>query len=247
MKILALLKLAEDAGYIAEGRRNQLGAIQNSRTFEENFAALDRQHSGAYAFLAFHPAADKNVVEYIGEGSLGDDAGSHILALFLQGNNTPQIPREVRHSDPLLGINLSFEAHPAYELANKFFPGEARPQLPGIVFFNRLLLVTSSIYVILEGTDKQHIQAQCRRVFDAANRSAEKIKEGGDAKMWRIDFDRFAGHLFDLNVSYRRAGKKGVRSAAFIASAWIKKNAGSIVVAIPKLVIPQLEKLETKT
>lgn len=244
MKILALLKLAEDVGYLAEGRRNQLGAIQNSRTFEENFAALDRQHTGAYAFLAFHPAADKNVGEYIGEGSLGDDAGSHILALFL-GNSTPQIPREVRHSDPLLGINLSLEAHPAYELANKFFPGDARPQFPGIVFFNRLWNVSSSIYVILEGADKQQIQAQCRMVFDAANRSADKIKEG-DEKMWRVDFDRFAGHLFDLNVSYRRAGKKGVRSAAFIASAWIKKNAGSIVVAIPKLVLPQLEKLEKK-
>src|SRR5215213_7991994 len=127
MKILSLLKLAEDAAYIAEGKRNYLGAIQNLKTFEKNFAALDQQHRGAYVFVAFHPAADKHVVEYISEGSLGDDAGSHILVLFLDGDNVPQTPREVRPSDPLLGVNLSLEEHPAYELANKFFKGEARP------------------------------------------------------------------------------------------------------------------------
>lgn len=247
MKILSLLRLAEDAGYIAEGKRNQLGAIQDSRTFEQNLAAVDQYHRGAYAFIAFHPVADNGVAEYIGEGSIGNDAGSHILALFLQGDNVPGEPRDVRSSDALFGINLSLEEHPAYALANKFFPGATRPQLPGIVFVNRLFEPTSSIYVVLQGSDKQQIRAQCRTVFDAANRSAEKTTENGDAKIWRIDLDRFAGRLFELGVPYRRTGKKGVRSAAFIASTWIKKNAGSLVVAIPKLVIPQLGKLEKRS
>jgi hypothetical protein len=247
MKILSLLRLAKDAGYIAEGKRNQLGAIQNSRTFEQSLAALDQEHCGAYAFVAFHPVADKDVVEYITDGSLGDDAGSHILALFLQGDKMPQEPREVQPSDPLFGVNLSVEEHPAYALANKFFPAAVRPQLPGIVFLNRLFDPASSIYVVLEGSDKQQLRAQCRAVFDAANQSAEKTKASDDATLWQIDLDRFAGRLFDLGVPYRRAGKKGVRAAAFIATVWLKNNIGSIVVAIPKLVIPQLGKLEKKS
>jgi hypothetical protein len=246
MKVLSLLKLAEDAGYIAEGKRNQLGAIQDSKTFEQNFAALDRQHRGVYAFVAFHPLADKDVVDYIADGSLGDDAGSHILALFLQADKVPQALREVRSSDPLFGISLSLEEHPAYALANKFFLGAARPQLPGIVFLNRLFEPVYSLYVMLEGANKEQIRAQCRKVFDAANQSADKSKGSGDARVWRLDFDRFAARLFELGVSYRRAGEKGVRSATFIAGAWLKKNASSIVVAIPKVVIPQLGKLEKK-
>ena len=247
MKILSLLRLAEDAGYIAGGKRNRLGAIQDSRIFEQNLAALDQSHSGAYAFIAFHPVADKVVAEYIGEGSIGNDAGSHILVLFLQGDNVPQEPRALFPGDALFGVNLSIEEHPAYALANKFFPGATRPKLPGIVFFNRLFKTASSIYVVLEGTDKEQIRAQCRTVFDAANQSAEQTKEKDDVKIWSIDPDRFAGRLFDLGVAYRRAGKKGVRAAAYIVGTWIKKNAGSIVVAIPKLVIPQLAKLEKKS
>ena len=246
MKILSLLKLAEDAGYIAEGKRNQLGAIQDSRTFEQNLAALDRQHRGIYAFIAFHPVADKVVVDYIADGSLGDDAGSHILALFLEADKVPQAPREVRSSDPLFGISLLLEEHPSYTLANKFFLGAARPELPGIVFLNRLFEPTRSLYVMLEGTNKDLIRAQCRKMFDAANQAADKNRGSGEASIWRLDFDRFAARLFELSMSYRRAGEKGVRSAAFVAGAWLKKNAGSIVVAIPKVVIPQLGKLERK-
>ena len=247
MKILSLLRLAEDAGYLAEGKRNLLGPIQNSRTFEQNLAALDQSHSGAYAFIAFHPVADKVVAEYIREGTLGDDAGRNILALFLQGDNVPQEPRAMFPGDAVFGVNLSLEEHPAYTLANKFFPGATRPQFPGIVFFNRLFKPADSIYVVLDGTGKDQIRVQCRTVFDAANQSAEKPKKNGDAKSWRIDLDRFAGRLFELGMPYRRAGKKGVRSVAYIVGTWIKKNAGSIVVAIPKLVIPQLAKLEKKS
>lgn len=36
-------------------------------------------------------------------------------------------------------------------------------------------------------------------------------------------------------MPYRRAGEKGVRAAAFVAGAWIRKNAGALVAAIPKL------------
>ena len=79
MKIMSLIKLAEESGYIAEEQMHLLGAIQNPRTFEENFATLDEMHKGCYAFLAFHPDADKQVVDYINEGSLGDDAGPNIL------------------------------------------------------------------------------------------------------------------------------------------------------------------------
>jgi hypothetical protein len=220
-----------EAGYVEEGTRNLLGAIENVRAFEENQAALDRLHGGAFAFLAFHPAADKHVAEYIAHGSLGDDAGADILALFLVSDPPPRTPREVRPADPLRGVSLTLQAHPAYDLASRFFLDESRPPLPGLVFFDRLVEPTQSIYVLLGGQDRAQITAQCRQAFDAANRA---MPAGGGAGARQVDFDRLAARLVEIGMPYRRAGETGVRAAALITGAWLKKNAGALAAAIPK-------------
>lgn len=101
MKVISLTKIADEAGYIAERDRHLMGAIQNPRTFEQNFAALDQQHRGGFAFLAFHPVSDKSVREYVADGTLGDDAGTHILAPFLAGEEvTITVPKEIHSSMP---------------------------------------------------------------------------------------------------------------------------------------------------
>lgn len=236
MKILSIIKLAQEAGYIKEGTRNLLGAIENARSFEENFAALDQLHRGAYAFFAFHPISDPQVAEYIGEGSLGDDAGPHILALFLNASSPPQTPRTLQPGDALFGVSVSREEHPAYEFVSQFFPKEARPRLPGLVIFDRLFKPDHSIYIPLDGQDKAHIKVDCRAIFELVNRSAATIVDERNKYVWRLDFDRLAAHLVELDVPYWRTGEKGIRAAAFIAGIWIKKNASAIVAAIPKLV-----------
>lgn len=234
MKILSLDKMAEEAGYIAENTRYAEAAVTNVRTFEQNYKALDRQHPGAYAFVAFHPAADHPVEEYISDGTLGDDAGPDIIALFMVAPKPPRMPREINRKDAQFGVTLSLEQHPAYELARRFFARKDLPRLPGLVFFDRLCKPGSSIYVLLEGIDKLQIRLQCRTVFEAANRSLTKAltKRKGS----RVDFDRFAARLVELNFPYHRAGKKGLRAAALITGAWIKKNQGAIAAAIPKLI-----------
>ena len=108
------------------------------RTFEQNFKALDNQHRGAYVFVAFHPVADHCVEEYIDEGTLGGDAGPDILALFLVAHRAPRMPREYKNSDARFGVSLSLKQHPSYDLARRFFPKKTIPQLPGLVFFDRL-------------------------------------------------------------------------------------------------------------
>lgn len=236
MKIVSIAHVASEAGYIAERTRNLLGAIQNARTFEENFGALDSLHEGTFAFLAFHPASDSKVVEYINEGSLGNDAGPKILALFLQGEEPPQAPRELVPGDALYGVKLSLETHPAYELASQFSLDGSRPRLPGLVFFDRLLSPAHSIYIPLDGAKVAQIKTECRRAFEAANACMSTVPSEGNVKKVGIDFDRFAARLIELDIPYRRTGEKGVRAATLFAGAWLKKNAGAIVSAIPKIV-----------
>lgn len=46
---------------------------------DDNLSKLEQMHDGLFAFIAFHPAADKLVTEYIKAGSLGADSGRHIF------------------------------------------------------------------------------------------------------------------------------------------------------------------------
>ena len=134
----------------------------------------------------------------------------------------------------MFGVTLSQQENPAYELASKFFLEEALPQLPVLVFFDALASPTHSIYVLINGSDKEQIKLLCRKAFDLANQVTTKHTDD-DTKLWQLDFDKFAGKLTEFGIPYRRAGEKGVRAAAFIATAWIKKNSGTIVAVIPKL------------
>jgi hypothetical protein len=234
VRIFSLTRVAEEAGYMLEPGRNKLGSIQNPRTFEENFAALDQLHKGIFAFLAFHPVSDKQVAEYVREGSLGSDAGPHILVFFLAGFDAAQAPRRLVVGDLQYGVELSLEAHPAYELAARFSAQEVSPPFPGLIVFDGLLTPRQAIYVPITGSNATRVRSSCRKILDAAN--ASFVKEfGKHAKVLRFDFDRFAARLVELGLDYRRAGERGLRSAAFIAAAWVKKNAGALVSVMPKL------------
>jgi hypothetical protein len=234
VKILSLEKFSEEIGYIAEGQRNAAGAIQNPKTLKQNFDALDNTHRGAYVFIAFHPLADKAVAEYITEGTVGDDAGTMILALFLVQPTAPRKPRNLKREDVQFGVALSLTEHPAYELARYFFPQAEMPRLPGLVFFDRLSQQKSSIYALIEGMDTAQVRRQIRTGLEVGNRSI--VGAASDDNTSRLDFDRLAAGLMEANLTYRRSGKKGLRSARFIIGAWVKKNSGAIAAAIPKLV-----------
>jgi hypothetical protein len=235
LKITSLVRLAEEAAYAAQDRRNLSGSIENVGKFEENFAALDSSHDGIYAFLAFHPVADQQVLDYVIEGTLGDDAGPHILALFLSPAYVGQ-PREAKPIDAQLGVKLTGEQHPAYELARDFFPSNAKPRLPGLIFFDFLSQPKDSIYVILQGNDVSAIRWQCREVFESANKAQLTQCTGGDGTRWNLDFDRFAASLSGMSIQYQRAGHIGIRAAALIVGVWVKKNAKALVTAIPKII-----------
>jgi hypothetical protein len=233
VKILALEKFTDEAGYIAEGRRNAAGAVQNARTLEQNFSAWDDRHRGAYVFVAFHPSADKAVAEYVSEGTVGDDAGTMILAMFLVQPIAPRKPRNLKPEDVQFGMALTVTEHPAYELARYFFPQAEMPRLPGLIFFDRLSKQESSIYVLIEGIGTPQVRRQIRTALEIANRSI--ARNGSNDPVPRLDFDRLAAGLMEASLTYRRSGKKGLRSAAFVIGAWIKKHRGGIAAAIPKL------------
>jgi len=234
MKCLSLIKIAEEAAYLAEGKRYALGPITTPRTFKEALRALDDRHRGVYAFVAFHPVADRLVSEYIDLGTLGDDAGPAIVALFLVTPEAPRVPREVHASDLQFGVTLTFEEHPAYDLVRFFFPSESTPRLPGIVFFDRLGAARSAIYVLLDAKSKDQVMKLARKAFEAADRCVGRTPGLDDGRL-HLDFDRFAAQLLKASLPYYRQGKKGLRAAAYLTGAWLNKNKSAIAAAIPKV------------
>jgi hypothetical protein len=235
MKIMSLARLAEEVAYASQDKRNLSGSIQNVGKFQENAAALDLKHHGIYAFLAFHPGSDRAVLKYLGEGTLGDDAGPNILALFLSPDWVA-MPRRTRPSDAEFGIKLSAQQHPAYELARGFYPANAQPAFPGLIFFNSLSQPRDAVYVVIEGADAASVRKHCRAAFEAANAALIAPPADGKKDFWSLDSDRLAAKLSGIPMKYQRSEGTTLRGVRLIAGVWMQKNAKALVMAIPKIV-----------
>ncbi len=229
MKVVDLGYLADEIAYALEGKRNALGAIQDSRTFAKSIEDLDGQHNGAYAFLAFHPKTDTAVVEMLSETSLGDDAGRKILVLFFALRQENKMLFEWTKETSRFGVDLVLNAHPAYELAQELYGAKSLPAFPGLILFDRLKETQSALYIPLSG-DKLAITDTCRKVLSAA-RSSLVTTDTGDVT---LDFDMLMGRMTLLAIEFRKNEAIGIRGAGLILGAWLLKNGVNLVSALPK-------------
>lgn len=235
MKMISLAQLAAEAAYTADGNRNLSGKLVYTEDLEAAFHKFDSLTQCMYVFLAFHPKSDAAMSQYILEDSVSDDAGPNLMALFLSPDQV-SLPRAIRRSDLLFGVEVKREEHPAYKLARSFYPTDALPKFPGLIFFDSLSAPTHSVYVAVGGDSAASFRTACRRVFEAANKCFVFPDPTVEDRKPDFDFDRFAAELYDLDITYHRTDTVGARAATLLVGVWIKKHAKAIISVIPKLV-----------
>lgn len=167
---------------------------------------LEAEHGGSFSFLAFDPAGDTAIVEYLRRGkTLAADSGVRHLCLFT-------VHESVRGTrlveDTAWGSAVEIEsgraiASDAVEIA---FRDKPVPSLPGILLFASLTRKEDAIWVDLGACADEHaVRQRLRDVFRLANAatdySLEKLQGTHlvSAKLGKL--------LQHEKIPYRRTGK----------------------------------------
>src|SRR5215472_10903514 len=131
MLVISFRTLIQEA-MAPPGEKRLSGNIRSTEQLlkTESLSLLEQQHRGPFAFLAFHPEADRPITEYIQQGSLASDSGPNILALFtLSGEAT--FPTRLTPSSFGDWLEIDSSSHPSYQLIRFLFEPEPVPPLPG--------------------------------------------------------------------------------------------------------------------
>ncbi|HTP32556.1 MAG TPA: hypothetical protein VMJ75_10310 [Candidatus Acidoferrales bacterium] len=231
MKVLSLSKLAEEAAYLGTGERRFAGGVGDVKAFRENLAALDSAFHGVFCWIAFHPSTDSAVAAYLEAGTLAEDTGPNVLALFLAAAEI-RLPRELTQTDLQLGVTIEGGTSAVAELVSWLFPGDSRPVLPGIVFFDRLAAeVVNAVHVPLTSLDRQGVTERCRLLFSLAERS---LATSASVTRVDLDFDEFCRRLDAAGIGYDRVGPATLRRAGYSLWDWVKKHRGEIAAVLGK-------------
>jgi len=117
----------------------------------ESLNLLAEQSPGVLAYLAFHPAADTPVAEYVKNGSLSSDSGRRILVLFAADNvNLTAGLSDATTVLSIPGIKVESGICPSYEMIRLLFEPDPSPPLPGIAFFKSFAAGAEAVYVSLD-------------------------------------------------------------------------------------------------
>lgn len=164
-------------------------------------ARLDARHAGVYAVLLFDPLADGAVAAYVSTGSLANDCGEQVLALY-ERLPRPRLSRAAADAVPGLGpvqsenVMLSF--------GRSQFPDSAL-ELPGIMVVDRLASPGACVYIHLAAGSLEEVTIQVRKAMAMI---AKALRERpADAA-----FDQVLGvQLAKEGTSYLRADGKSLK------------------------------------
>jgi hypothetical protein len=227
MKIVSLDKIVAEAAYLQDDKRRLEGPIRDVSQFRSRLQLVEAQHHGIFSFLAFHYASDRAVADYIIAGSIADDAGPHILALFLTKSGRHG-PRSLKSTELDLGVNIASGSHPAYELVRWWFPADPRPTLPGVLFLDGLVEVGNAVYVSLDDLTVEGVTSRCRKLFRFVEESLRAETPLGKIE---LDFDAFCRLLNNAAITYLRTGG-GLRRRLDASVKWIEDHREQIACVI---------------
>jgi len=199
-----------EAAAATPGEKHFTGNIKDFDAFTApaNLAKLDAAHAGAFAFLAFHPAADRAMAAYVAGQTVASDAGEKVLVLFIEQQ---AVVSDIAHAAALSaveGMQTDVGEHPAYTLARWLFQGKSAPPLPGLVLFNHFCGDVSAVFVGLAGLDEDTVRERLREVFSMA------------AKASQVEPDAFAGKL---GAALALRGITYVKSEHLSPSEWLAR------------------------
>lgn len=190
----------------------------------ENLAKLESFYEGVFAFIAFHPAADKPVADYVELGSLGADAGDFVFALFTLC--------KLAHRPSFVGrdafknwLTIEEGTNPSYQVVRSLFP-KSPPTLPGILFIEKFSKPTEPVFVSLAGcASAADVLSTARKVFEMAASSYLATK--GEA-LSRFPF-QLSVKLAKEGIDYKRGGEESMKEWLVKAFKLVRKHSGDIV------------------
>ena len=132
--VYSLTRLLEEAAYVDSPTRKAIGSFRSVTELLESAVALQSQHAGLFAFLAFHPVQDHAISDYIQNGSIGSDSGVRLLVLLFASRECDLI-EELTPSLLVGNVAVNYAVNPASELVEMIFSDGPVPVLPGLMFF----------------------------------------------------------------------------------------------------------------
>jgi hypothetical protein len=202
----------------------------------ENLKALESQHNGLFAFIGFIPNADADraVADYIRQGSLGADAGDHILALFTLDSEL-YAPGPVGKQAFTKWVDIDDKVAPAYSFARSLFPPMKPPTLPGVVFLTSFSSATEPVFVTLTGcTSAEGVRKRCQEAFNLATAAYLGCKVSNRERF----IDDFCTRLAKHGLPYQRAERTTIREHLLKLWIWSRAHSGDVAVTILRAVGP---------
>lgn len=193
---------------------------------KESLELLESKHKGLFAYLAFHPNSDPQIVDYIKQGTLSSDSGSNILVLFT-------LDSEAKWATPISStsfgawLNIDNTLHPSYELVRIMFNKNTVPPLPGIVLFEKFTGQREPVYVSLQNyATVYEVNKALRTIFSLADSTFKKSRTNGN-------FEDLLGLELQKNkFIYQKTGKTSMAEWLVKAYQVVKEHKGDIVNAV---------------
>jgi hypothetical protein len=229
MLVLSLQSQVEEAN---TGGGKALGGAIRSFEFlmdEGALANLERAHPGVFAYLAFHPTADRAIADYVQEGTLPGDSGPHLMVLFTTSVRATWPIELTKVAVELPFLDVQTNMHPAYEAVRELFDPRVPPPLPGIAFFRSFTGEHDVVYVNLSDCDdatevRQRLRSLCS--------SAESAYQGSEGKRHRDFADDLATSLEADRLEFMRTGRIALRQWLIRTYRFAEQHAGDIVSAV---------------
>lgn len=219
---LSLVTQLEEAAAMGKGLSG------NIRSFDallrpENLAALERAHSGRFAFLAFHPAADAAVAAYVRTGTLSDDSGD-VFTLFTLDAEA-RWPVKIDQASFGAWLDVEPSTHPAYHLVRMLFAPKPAPPLPGVAFFGSLSGEDEPVFASLQSlADETAVRERLRTLFSVA--------QGALSKRDRPSADALAVALEQRQLPFERGGRTSMHQWLIRALRYLDENKSDLVSAV---------------
>lgn len=227
MLTIPLTALIEEA--VDNHREKRLSGQVTSfdRLFQpQNLIALEESYPAIFAFLAFHPAADTAIANYVKESTLGSDSGTKILVLFTL-DAAARTPGSDLKAD---GVQIDSTVHPAYEMVRTLFSPKPPPPVPGIIFVNKFSGNGPAVYVHLNGlADAAAVRERLRTVFSLAEKAF-----GVDENREKFT-QSFATALQISKIPHSQSGRTSIREWLVRAVQFAEKYRSDVIAVIGAL------------
>ena len=223
MRVISLTRVVESAVAELKDSKNFIGELLDSDDIfsKSNIEALDASHEGLFVFLAFHPQHDEQIYDALISERLTTYSGSKILVLFTT-DTVARIPKQ------LSGIGadwleLSSSDYPAYQIARELFKADKTPQLPGLIFIERLA-GKEAVFVPLRLGQAHDFQQTTDAAFRIAVDAMELSRDSSNNFA-----NTFCKQLAMQNIDYETTHSPSITEWLFNAYNYVRKHSGDIV------------------